>query len=45
MLEFAILGPLELRCDARPLRLPGIASRRVLAALALRAGEWIRAIG
>src|SRR4051794_5637782 len=41
MLEFRVLGPLEVCRDGRPIVLPGAASRRVLAALALRAGEWM----
>ena len=41
MLEFRVLGPLEVCRDGQPIALPGIASRRVLAVLALRAGEWV----
>lgn len=43
MLEFAILGPLEVRADGQPVELPGSASRRVLAALAVGYGEWLSA--
>src|SRR5829696_7905969 len=41
MLEFRVLGPLEVLGDGRPIRLPGSASRRALAALALRPREWV----
>ena len=41
MLEFRVLGPLEVRRDGQPIALPGLTSRRVLAALALRAGDWV----
>jgi DNA-binding SARP family transcriptional activator len=43
MLEFGILGAIEVRCDGRPLSLPGLASRRVLALLVLRPGGWLTA--
>jgi predicted ATPase/DNA-binding SARP family transcriptional activator len=43
MLEFRILGPLEVRCDGRALDLPGLASRRLLALLVLRSGGWVTA--
>ena len=41
MLEFRVLGPLEVCRSGQPVSLPGRASRRVLAALALRAGTWV----
>src|SRR4051794_13873189 len=41
MLEIRILGPLQACCNGEPLALPGLASRRVLAALALHPGEWL----
>src|SRR5688500_1290647 len=41
MLDFGVLGPLEVRWGGQPVPLPGIASRRVLAALTLRRGEWV----
>src|SRR5215217_858186 len=40
MLEFRVLGPLEVRRAGEPVLLPGSASRRVLAALLLRATQW-----
>src|SRR3954447_26593672 len=43
MIEFRVLGPLEVCWHGRPIALPGSASRRVLAALVLRAGEWVSA--
>jgi DNA-binding SARP family transcriptional activator len=43
MLELRILGPLEVCWDGRPLRLPGVASRQVLALLVLRSGTWMTA--
>src|SRR3954451_21563060 len=41
MLEFRVLGPLEVSRRGQPIALPGHASRRLLAALALRAGTWV----
>ena len=41
MLELRVLGPLEVWRDGQALALPGAASRRLLAALALRAGRWV----
>ena len=41
MLEFRVLGPLEVCRSGQPVDLPGPASRRVLAALVLRAGTWV----
>jgi DNA-binding SARP family transcriptional activator len=41
MLEVRVLGPLEVSWSGRPVVLPGRASQRVLAALALRAGSWV----
>ena len=41
MLEFRVLGPLQVCRDGQPVVLPGATSRRVLAALVLRAGEWV----
>lgn len=43
MLEFAILGPLEVRADGQSVELPGSASRRVLAALVVGYGDWMSA--
>src|SRR3954468_8218692 len=43
MLEFRVLGPLEVCRSGGPIPLPGQTSRRVLAALALRAGSWVSA--
>src|SRR5215207_3774018 len=43
MLEFRLLGPLEVCRDGQPIVLPGAASRQVLVVLALRAGEWVSA--
>lgn len=37
------MGPLEVCSDGRALELPGLASRRVLALLVLRAGGWVTA--
>src|SRR3954465_8378651 len=41
MLELRVPGPLEVCRDGRVLVLPGTASRRLLAGLALRAGHWV----
>jgi DNA-binding SARP family transcriptional activator len=41
MLEFRVLGPLEVCSGGVPIALPGLASRRVLAALVLRPGTWV----
>jgi predicted ATPase/DNA-binding SARP family transcriptional activator len=41
MHEFRVLGPLEVSRSGQPVDLPGPASRRVLAALVLRAGTWV----
>src|SRR3954467_5476339 len=41
MLGFRVLGPLEVSLSGQPLVLPGQASRRILAALAVRAGTWV----
>jgi hypothetical protein len=41
MLEISILGPLRVSWDGEPVELPGAASRRLLAALVLCAGEWV----
>ena len=41
MLAFRVLGPLEVCSGGRPIALPDLASRGVLAALVLRPGAWV----
>jgi predicted ATPase/DNA-binding SARP family transcriptional activator len=43
MMEFKVLGPLEVRCDGGALELPGGKPRAVLAVLLLRANEPVSA--
>ncbi|HEX6052567.1 MAG TPA: BTAD domain-containing putative transcriptional regulator [Gemmatimonadaceae bacterium] len=41
MLEFRVLGPLEVVRDGEPIALPGQSSQRALAAIVLRFGSWV----
>lgn len=41
VVDFRVLGPLEMRVDGAPIALGGAKQRAVLAALLLRAGEIV----